>query len=437
MTTNIREQIDESKLTGLQITVLVVCFFLNMLDGMDVLAISFAAPAITNEWAISPESLGIVFSAALVGMTVGAVFLSPYSDVFGRRNVMLVSLVLIAIGMLATSRAGSVTQLIILRFAAGVGIGSMLASMTSMVSEYAPDRLRNLFVLILHAGYPIGAMLTGFLAADLLPAYGWRPLFVVAGCATLIALPVVYFLLPESLDFLTKQQPDGALPKANAILSKMGHPQLAELPARDQESNDLKGGGVSVLFSDSLRAKTINLWLAFFMSFATLYFLLSWIVKLAIDSGLALENAIYAGVCLNLGAFFGSISLGALSNRFGLTKVIALFFLVGAGFIVAYGTSDVTVVWKLALVFLLMYFVQGAFTGLYAVAARLYDTEIRTTGVGWAIGAGRLGAIFGPIIAGILLGAGVSIGWTFILFALPMIFAAFFASSIGLTEQDG
>jgi len=432
---NTLELIDESKLTGLQITVLAVCFFLNMLDGMDVLAISFAAPAISDEWTISPESLGVVFSAALVGMTVGAVFVSPYSDAVGRRKVMLVSLLLIASGMLATSHAESVLQLIILRFAAGVGIGSMLASMTSMVSEYAPDRLRNLFILILHAGYPVGAMLTGFMAADLLPAYGWRVLFTVAGCATLIALPLVYFLLPESLEFLIKQQPDRALPKANAILSKMGHPHLTALPNRASSSGNVVGSGVSVLFSESLRLKTLNLWMAFFMSFATLYFLVSWVVKLAIDSGLALENAIYAGVCLNLGAFFGSISLGAVSNRFGLTKIIALFFLIGAIFTVTYGTSNVTVAWKLTLVFLLMYFVQGAFTGLYAVAARLYDTEIRTTGVGWAIGAGRLGAIFGPIIAGLLLGAGVSIDWTFILFSLPLIFAAFFAKSISLPQQ--
>ena len=431
--TTTRELIDRSKVTGLQITVLMVCFFVNMLDGMDVLAISFAAPAITAEWAITPESLGIVFSAALVGMTVGAVFLSPYSDIVGRRKVMLGSLVLISAGMLATSHAASISQLIILRFFAGVGIGSMLASMTSLVSEYAPDRLRNLFILILHAGYPVGAILTGFLAADILPAHGWRPLFTFAGCATLIALPLVYFMLPESLDFLTQRQPDRALPRVNTILTKMGHPNLQDLPAHERGSMNLKIG-LAALFSDSLRAKTLNLWLAFFMSFATLYFLLSWVVKLAIDAGLELENAIYAGVCLNLGAFFGSISLGAISNRIGLSRVISLFFLIGAGFIVAYGTSDVTVVWKLVLVFVLMYFVQGAFTGLYAVAARLYRTEIRTTGVGWAIGAGRLGAIFGPIAAGMLLGAGVSIEWTFILFAIPMLFAGFFTLLIGLEE---
>ncbi|MEM8981798.1 MAG: MFS transporter [Pseudomonadota bacterium] len=433
MAETIRQLLDESKLSATQVLVLAVCFFLNMLDGMDVLAISFAAPAISDAWSISPESLGVVFSAALVGMTVGAVFLSPYSDVIGRRKVVLASLVMIALGMLATSRATSITELVVLRFAAGLGIGSMLASMTSLVSEYAPDRLRNVFVLILHAGYPIGAMLAGFVAAEILPAYGWQSLFVFAGCATLLALPVVFFLLPESLEFLSKRQPKDSLAKINRVLTKMGHVRLSELPEKTG-SDSSRTTSVRTLFNDHLRVRTVRLWLSFFMSFATLYFLLSWVVKLAIDSGLPLTSAIYAGVCLNLGAFFGSLGLGALSNRFGLMRVIATFFVFGGLFIVVYGSADVGVLWKLILVFILMFFVQGAFTGLYAVAARLYDTEIRTTGVGWAIGAGRLGAIFGPITAGVILGAGITISWTFAVFALPMLLAAFIVLQIRLAE---
>ncbi len=180
------------------------------------------------------------------------------------------------------------------------------------------------------------------------------------------------------------------------------------------------------------RGNTLWLWAAFFSSFATLYFLLSWIVKLAIDSGLALENAIYAGVCLNLGGFAGGISLGVISNRFGLTRIIAAFAVVAAIFIVIYGTADVGVAMVLVLVFLLMFFAQGAFTGLYAVGARIYPTEIRTTGIGWAIGAGRVGAIVGPITAGLILGAGVSIGWTFAIFSLPMVLMAVCVSRIRL-----
>jgi MFS transporter, AAHS family, 4-hydroxybenzoate transporter len=432
MSNSIREIMDSSRLTSVQITVLAVCFFLNMIDGMDVLAISFAAPSISAEWAISPQSLGMVFSAALVGMALGAVFLSPYSDVVGRRNIILLSLLLISTGMVATAMANSIPQLIMLRFFAGLGIGSMLASMTSMVSEYAPDRLRNLFILILHAGYPIGAIITGFVAADILPEYGWRPLFVVAGVASLLGLPLVFMFLPESLDFLTKKQPKDALLKVNAVLGKMELEPLAELPSID--NGDKLAVTVRTLLRSEFRSSTLDLWIAFFMAFGTLYFLLSWVVQLAIQSGLALENAIYAGVCLNLGGFAGGVSLGALSNRFGLTRIIAVFSVLGGLFGVVYGSANVSVALTLLLVFLLMFFVQGAFTGLYAVAARIYPTEIRTTGVGWAIGAGRIGAICGPLAAGLLIGAGASIGWTFAVFTLPLIITAVFVLKIKLAN---
>lgn len=431
MSDQIRTLIDESELTGVQITVVAVCFFLNMLDGMDVLAISFAAPAIAQEWEITRQSLGVVFSAALVGMTAGALFLSPYTDVIGRRNMILVSLVLISAGMLATALAESIAMLIVLRFFAGLGIGSMLASMTSMVSEYAPDRWRNVFILVLHASYSIGAIAIGFVAAYMLPLHGWRPLFIVAGCASAVGIPLVWFFLPESLDFLTKKRPKNALERINKVLIRMGHAVLETLPSGHEEGGSV---GLASILGDTFRQRTISLWLAFFMGFATLYFLLSWVVTLALEAGLALENAIWAGVCLNLGAFCGSVSLGFLSNRFGLTRVIGAFFLASAVFVIAYGTARVNVVLVLMLVFLLMYFVQGAFTGLYAVAARLYPTEIRTTGIGWAIGAGRLGAIFGPIVAGLLLGAGVTIGWTFAVYAVPMILGAIFVTRIKLTE---
>ncbi len=418
----IRKLIDESPLTPLQIGVIGVCFFLNMLDGMDVLAISFAAPIIANDWAVTPQALGVVFSAALVGMTIGAVFISPYTDVIGRRNMILASISVIAVGMVATAFAQSVTQLMLLRLVAGLGIGSMLASLTSMVSEYAPDRHRNLCILLLHAGYPIGAIITGFVAAWMLPEYGWRPLFITAGVVSLIAVPLVVLLLPESLEFLVNRQPSGALPKINRILSRMTQDPLDSLP--EKLGGSANGGGIKALLSGDLKAPTLVLWLAFMMSFATLYFLLSWVVKLAVEAGLNIEHAMYAGIALNLGAFFGSLSLGYLSTRIGLKRVISIFLFVGAVMIVAYGNLRVSVALVLVLIFLVMYFVQGGFTGLYAVAARLYPTEIRTTGVGWAIGAGRVGAIVGPASAGFILGAGVSISWTFVIFAVPLVLAS-------------
>ena len=192
----VRALLDDSPFTRQQMLVIGICFVLNMLDGMDVLAIAYAAPLIAVGWSLTPQALGIAFSAALVGMTIGAIFISPYTDIIGRRNMIIASLSLIALGMMATAFAQSVSQLIILRLIAGLGIGSMLASLTSMVSEYAPERNRNMCVLFLQAGYPIGAIITGFVAAWLLPEYGWRSLFIFAAITSIVAVPLVVYLLP-------------------------------------------------------------------------------------------------------------------------------------------------------------------------------------------------------------------------------------------------
>ncbi|BFM07836.1 MFS transporter [Halioxenophilus aromaticivorans] len=414
--------LDNTSFSALQWRVLIICFLLNMLDGIDVLAISFAAPVIAQDWSITPQGLGIIFSSALVGMAIGAVFISPYTDKIGRRKMILASIAVIAVGMLATALVDSVYELATIRLIAGIGIGSMLASLTAMVSEYAPEKHRNIAILTLHAAYPIGAIIAGFVAAWMLPVYGWRPLFIFAGVISLVAVPLVFFALPESLAFLLGKQPANALVKINRILLELGRPPWQTLPQKSQAAQ--ASSGLKALFVGELKSATAVLWLAFMMSFATLYFLFSWVVKLAVEAGLPLEKAMYAGIALNLGAFFGSVSLGYLSEKLGLKRLIFAFFIAGAVMSVAYGNASVSVVSILVLIFFLMFFVQGGFTGLYAVAARLYPTEIRTTGVGWAIGAGRVGAIVGPTAAGFILATGLSVGWTFVIFAVPLVVAA-------------
>ena len=397
---NIKKLIDENPVGVLQILVFALCFVLNMLDGMDVQAIAYSAPVISEEWAISPSTLGIVFSAALVGMTIGAMFLSPFTDKIGRRKMILISLIMIGVGMIGSSFAQSVSHLVVLRLLTGLGIGSILASSTSMVAEFAPERSRNLNITIYHSGYPIGAILTGFIATWLIPEYGWRPLFVMAGVISFAMLPLVYLYLPESVDFLLARRPQGTLERVNLILKRMGHPPMNDLPPQETKQRSVIGG-VGALLQDGRAVSTLLLWLAFFMSFA----------------------ALYAGIAMNIGAFFGSVSLGYFSDKTGLKKTIFLYFMGAVCMIIPYGflKADVPVI--LTMIFILMLFVQGAFAGLYVVAARLYPTEIRTTGVGWAIGAGRFGAVFGPAAAGFMLGAGLSISWTFALFAIPLALA--------------
>ena len=432
---NIKKLIDENPLGPLQFLVFFQCFVLNMLDGMDVQAIAYSAPEISKEWAINPQTLGIVFSAALVGMTIGAMFISPFTDRIGRRKMILLSLIMIGVGMIGSSFAQTIDHLVVLRLLTGLGIGSILASSTSMVAEFAPGRVRNVSITIYHSGYPIGAIVTGLVATWLIPAHGWRPLFMLAGVISLAMLPLVYLYLPESVEFLLTRRPPRTLERINEILRRMGHPVMEELPPQEAKQHSVVGG-VGALLQDGRAVSTLLLWLAFFMSFAALYFLFSWVVKLANDSGLPIDDAMYAGIAMNMGAFCGSISLGYYSGSTGLKKIIFLYFIGAVCMIIPYGFVKGSVPTILTMIFVLMLFVQGAFAGLYVVAARLYPTEIRTTGVGWAIGAGRFGAVFGPAAAGFMLGAGLSISWTFAVFAIPLALAGLTIINLHSAEID-
>lgn len=418
--TSTKSLIDDSRISGLQILVFVLCFILNMLDGMDVVIISFAAPVIVDEWAIVPQALGIVFSAALVGMTLGAMFLAPLADVIGRRNMIMICIVIMASGVFLTALAQNVMQLALLRVFSGIGIGAMLASVATVAAEFSPDRHKNFIVSTTIAGYPIGATLAGLVAAQVIPELGWRALFAVAAVATIAPLPVVALMMPESISFLTDKQPSGALDKLNRILARMGTGQLSSLPVLAEQQNHT--AAVSALFTVRRRRSTLLLWLAFFMAFVTLYFLLSWIPKLARNTGLSLDLAIYAGTVFNLGAFFGIAAQGYFSQLFGLRRTIFVFLVATAILMSVFAlfTESATIL----MMFGLMGFgVQGGFVGLYTVAARLYPTVVRTTGIGWAIGAGRTGAIFGPMTGGVLVAVGLSMTANFIVFAIPIILA--------------
>jgi AAHS family 4-hydroxybenzoate transporter-like MFS transporter len=417
---DIRSMLEHGRLTFLQVTVFLVCVFMNMLDGMDVLVIAYAAPALAADWGTPPETLGTIFSAGLFGMAAGAAFLAPFADKIGRRKMIMICVIVMGSGIFLTAHAQTEWQLIGLRFISGLGIGSMLATAATMGAEYAPDRNRNFVVSLILSGYPIGATLSGLVAASVIPEYGWRAMFTVAGSVTLVTLPIVFFLLPESLEFLIKTKPNRALEKANRILRRMGQEAVAELPPAPEE---IKAASVAELFKHGRKMPTIWLWLAFFMSFATLYFLTSWIPKLASSTGISMKLAIYAGTVFNLGAFFGIVSQGYLSLKFGLRRIIS-FYLIGTA-VLMWVFGYVSESWIILTLFgLIGWGVQGGFVGLYSVAARLYPTEVRNTGIGWGIGAGRTGAIVGPKIGGTLIGMGLTLTTNFLIFSVPILIAA-------------
>ena len=420
MSNEIRQLIDERPFSGLQLRVVFICFVLNMLDGFDVLAIAFTAPTISQEWQLTPYALGIIFSAGLIGMTLGAAFIAPYTDVIGRRAMILLSLLAIGISMAVTGLTTNATEMIIMRVITGLGIGSILASLTSMVAEYSPARKRNLTVGFMQVGYPLGATAGGFAAVWLIQAYGWQAVFYFGSALSLAAAVLTWFGLPESMEFLSSRRPPNALEKINRILSRMGWPVLSAIPEAVAE---VVRPSVKRLLTPEYRNWTLLLWCGFFMAFLTLYFLFSWVPKITVDAGLSVDKGIYIGTALNFGAFLGGALLGYLSDRFGVRPLIIMFFTGGVIFMVAFGFAPAQVGLLLTLAFVLGFCVLGGFVGFYISAARLYPTEIRTTGVGWSIGAGRTGAIIGPYLGGVLINMGYSTSVNFVVFAVPLILA--------------
>lgn len=375
-----------------------------MLDGGDVLVVSYAAPLLTREWGLSAQALGVVFSAGLLGMAIGALLIAPLADVFGRRIVVLIALAILLCGMLVSARVGTVAELAALRLFTGLGIGSMLASVTALSSEFAPRRYRSFAVSLATAGYPLGAVFTGLAAQIILPEFGWRGLFVAAGLVSGAMLPVCWFWLPESVKFLAARTA----------------PEGVAAPAGDRSLRPPIGR----LVSADLRRRTLLTWGAFFASFMTLYFLTSWLPRIATDAGLPLAAAVKAGTMFNLGAFLGLLLLGWLSSRLDLGRMIGWFFTGAALLMVGFGAIHMPV-WLFYLgVFLIGVGVQGGFGGLYAVAAQIYPISVRATGVGWALGVGRVGAIAGPLAGGVLIGWGVGLFGSFVIFAIPIAIAA-------------
>ena len=429
----VADVIDNGEISGQQILVVGLCLFFNMLDGFDITAMAVVAGAVSTELQLTPDRLGWIFSFALAGMMVGAMFLAPVSDIIGRRKVIVLSVCLVVASIILTANANSLTEFMILRFISGMGAGAMLACQATLSAEYSPDKYRAASVAVVTSGYPMGAMMTSVVAGYIMPEYGWRGMFWFGGVFTLTMGLVAWMLIPESLKYLFERRPENALERVNEILQKLKKPTLSELPAvaagkKDQDNNLFKV--MLKLLAPEHRLKTITLWAAFFLCFSTLYFLMSWIPKLMEDSGYSASVGHDAFFNFNLGGVIGIYLMAWMSTRWKLSNLIFVLSVASAiGMVIfAYAPNQLSLLRTLILLIGILQ--QGGFTGLYGAAAKIYPTEIRSTGIGWAIGLGRSGAVVGPAMAGFLIAAGVSMSANYYVFAVPMAMGGLMASRL-------
>jgi benzoate transport len=386
-----------------QLIAIIITIALNALDGFDVLAISFASPGIAAEWHIDRAALGAVLSMELIGMAVGSIVLGGVTDRIGRRPMILMCLCVMAAGMFMVTMSTSIAALSAWRVFTGLGIGGMLAATNATVAEYANARSRNLCVALMAIGYPIGAVLGGMVAAHLLKGSDWRAVFHFGGFVTLAFLPIVWFLLPETIPFLCQRGGAGALDKINRLLARMGHAAVAVLPpvtAADARKS------IGDIFRPALLVTTLLVTLAYFAHIATFYFILKWVPKIVVDMGFAPSSAAGVLVWANVGGATGGALLGLLATRLPL-RPLTIAALLGSVVMVSWFGRGQTDLAQLALVVgIAGFFTNAGVVGLYAIFAEAFPTHVRATGTGFAIGVGRGGAAFSPILAGLLFQSG-------------------------------
>lgn len=429
MTNSISTLLKTQTMSRFQMVSIWVCVVLNMLDGFDVLVMAFTASSVADEWGLQGAEVGLLLSAGLFGMAAGSVLIAPLADKYGRRLIVMTCLVIISIGMLLSSLSQSAEQLMLLRVFTGLGIGGMLASLNVIVSEYSNHKNQNMCVSLLQTGYPIGAIVGGIITAYLVHQFDWRAAFLFGAISSALMIPILLWQLPESLDFLVAKQPKGALSKVNSLLQKMGQQKIEQLPEL-MHKLDIPKPGIRGLFDGELKKLSLTVWACFFMVMFSFYFVLSWTPKLLVSAGLSAGGGISAGVLINLGGVAGGLMLGYISSRIALNKLISSFMVTTALAMALFSFLASGLSLALLLGCVIGFFLFGSMIGLYALVPNLYGASIRTTGMGWAIGVGRVGAILSPLLAGALIDLEWSSEGLFLVFAAPLLVSAVLVRSL-------
>jgi MFS transporter, AAHS family, 4-hydroxybenzoate transporter len=422
--------IDRQKVGGFQVLVAALCAAVVFLDGFDAQAIGYVAPSISKAWDLKPGALGPVFGAGLFGLMLGALICGPLADRVGRKAVIVGCTLAFGICALLTVTADSLTSLLVWRFLTGLGLGGAMPNAIALTSEYSPQRSRATMIMVMFCGFSIGSALGGVLAAKLIPVFGWSAVFLVGGAVPIAFAPVLWLALPESIRLLALK---GNHDRQVAQLFARVNPTLAfdDMARFTVHEAQLKGFPVAHLFKETRAPATVLLWIMFFMNLLDIYFLASWLPTVIRDAGIALERAVLATAMLQVGGVIGTLILGRLIDRFSPYHVLAVAYFLAAVFIACLGSAGSSVELIMALVFCAGFCVVGAQIGANALAATFYPTFIRSTGVGWALGIGRIGSIIGPVVGGILLSLQWQTSSIFFVGAIPVLVAAAAAAGMG------
>jgi len=426
---NVAHILDERKLSPFQKTVIALCAAIVFVEGMNAQAAGYIAPAIRAAMHMSPSDLGYFFSSGLIGLMAGAILIAPLADRFGRRPILLGCVAFFGLMSFGAAASTSILTLDIFRFLTGLGIGAGMANAIALTAEYAPTARRSSMVGVMLIGFISGAIVVGLVAAEMVPVWGWRAIFILDGVLPLLLLPVLVFALPESLRFMiVRERARDAIAR---LIRRIDASLVVDAGTRlIVEEEHASGASVGALFRDGRGLATTLLWIIYFMSLLNLYLFANWLTVHMTTAGIPLERAIFIHSLFQVGGVFGAV-FGWVFDKAGPSRAIFLAYFIGGIAIACIGLVGPNVPLLIVSVLTAGFGIIGGQTCANALAAISYPTQIRSTGVGWATGVGRAGSILGPGLAGILVESGMSTENIFYLAVIPALIASLAGAALG------
>jgi AAHS family 4-hydroxybenzoate transporter-like MFS transporter len=440
---DVRRFIDDRPVSRYQLLVAVMCGLIVFVDGFDAQAMGYVAPALTAAMKISRNVLASVISSGLVGMMIGALVSGPLADRIGRKPVLIGCSLIFGVGSLLTATAQSVESLMAWRAITGLGMGGAMPNAIALTSEYMPRRRRAGAVTMMICGFSLGAAVGGLVAASIIPRFGWPSVFIVGGIIPIVIALASFVLLPESIRFLLVR--GGSESRARAYLARMapGESVAGALSAGSDEdpSTPLRASAsgafiVAELFANGRAIATILIWVIYFMNLLNLYFLNSWLPTIISDAGIPVATAIRLTSLFQVGGIVGAMVLGRLLDRTFSFWVLAGCYAWAAAFVYAIGHSAASVSLLAVTIACAGVGIIGGQNASHALSSEFYPTRMRSTGVGWALGIGRIGSIVGPVVGGLLLTQNTPMRDVFWAAVIPAMIATLAAAGVAVRRRS-
>lgn len=434
-TVSVQDVIDRAPISRLQRRALIVGILFALIDGFDSLIIGFLVPAIGKDWGVAPAGLTSVIVAGTVGTIVGTMLIAPVADRIGRRPVILAGAAFFAVFTLLAALASTAEQLTLLRFLAGIGLGAVPATLITYISEYAPGRLRATLVTIAGSGLAAGGFIGGFVAAFLIPRFGWESVLLFGGILPFLPIALGLRWMPETPQMSVIR---GNLETATGRLAEIDSSfTIADGGLTVPDEKSTRGVPVKSLLSDKRAPMTVLVWVLYLALYLTSFFIFAWLPSVLATAGIGSTAALMATSVTTLGGMIGGIALGAWIDRSAARfRVLAITYTIGACAVAATAvTTGSSMVAMFITLFIVGFGTIGSGICVNAVTVSLYPAEMRSTGLGWAQGFGRIGSVLGPMIGGLLLGAHLSAQTIFQLSVIPVLVCAIAIGAVGLTRR--